>query len=64
MLQLSIRAFPALIICFLIVLVVLSQNVLIKLASAHITKKFGSIQVQVGWNGEPPLTGQLNSVII
>ncbi|MDP9287559.1 MAG: hypothetical protein M3P08_05105 [Thermoproteota archaeon] len=63
MLQLSIRAFPALIICFLIVLVVLSQNVLIKLASAHITKKFGSIQVQVGWNGEPPLTGQLNSVI-
>jgi len=63
MLQLSIRAFPALIICFLIVLVVLSQNVLIKLASAHITKKFGSIQVQVGWNDEPPLTGQLNSVI-
>jgi len=63
MLQLSIRAFPALIICFLIVLVVLSQNVLIKLASAHITKKFGSIQVQVGWRDEPPLTGQLNSVI-
>ena len=64
MLQLSIRAFPALIICFLIVLVVLSQNVLIKLASAHITKKFGSTQVQVGWNDEPPLTGLLNSVIV
>ena len=64
MLQFSIRAFPALIICFLIVLVVLSLNVLIKVASAHITKKFGSIQVQVGWSDEPPLTGQLNSVIV
>ncbi len=64
MLQLCIRAFPALIICFLIVLVVLSPNVLIKVASAHITKKFGSIQVQVGWSDEPPLTGLLNSVIV
>jgi hypothetical protein len=64
MLQLSIRAFPALIICFLIVLVVLSPNVLINLASAHITKKFGSIQMQVGWSDEPPLTGVLNSVIV
>lgn len=64
MLQLCIRAFPALIICFLIVLVVLSSNVLIKVASAHITKKFGSIQVQVGWSDEPPLTGLLNSVIV
>jgi len=44
--------------------VVLSPNVLIKLASAHITKKFGSIQVQVGWSDEPPLTGLLNSVIV
>src|SRR5712691_2513110 len=64
MLQLSIRAFPRLIICFLIVLGVLSPNVLIKLASAHITKKFGSIQMQVGWSDEPPLTGLLNSVIV
>jgi len=64
MLQLCIRAFPALIICFLIVLVVLSPNVLIKVASAHITKKFGSIQVQVGWSDEPPLTGLLDSVIV
>jgi hypothetical protein len=64
MLHVSIRAFPVLIICFLIVLVVLSPNVLIKVASAHITKKFGSIQVQVGWSDEPPLTGLLNSVIV
>jgi hypothetical protein len=64
MLQLRIRAFPALIMCFLIVLVVLSHNVLIKVASAHITKKFGSIQVQVGWSDEPALSGQLNNVIL
>src|SRR6266581_467296 len=64
MLQRNIRAFPVLIICILTVLVLLSNNVLIKQASAHITKKFGSIQVQVGWNDEPPLTGILNSVII
>ncbi len=60
----SIRAFPVLIICFLAVLVLLSYNVLITQASAHITKKFGSIQVQVGWNDEPPLTGLLNNVIV
>lgn len=64
MLHLSIRTFPELIICFLIVLVVLSPSSLIKLASAHITKKFGSMQVQVGWSDEPPLTGLLNSVIV
>ncbi|MDQ6668594.1 MAG: hypothetical protein M3Y53_10275 [Thermoproteota archaeon] len=64
MLQLSIRAFPVLIICFLIVLLVLSHSVLIKEASAHITKKFGNIQVEIGWSDEPPLTGQLNNVIV
>src|SRR5712691_381320 len=64
MLQLSIRPFPALTICFLIVLVILSQNVLIKVALAHISKKFGSILVEVGWSDEPALTGQLNNVIL
>jgi hypothetical protein len=63
-LQLKVRTFPALIICFLIVLVVLSHSVLIKVASAHITKKFGSIQLEVGWSDEPSLTGQLNNVIV
>ncbi len=42
----------------------LSCNVIVKEASAHITKKFGDIQVQVGWSNEPPLTGLLNNVII
>jgi hypothetical protein len=64
MLQRNIRAFPVLIICILTVLVLLSNNILINQASAHVTKKFGSIQIQVGWNDEPPLTGILNSVIV
>ncbi len=33
-------------------------------ASAHIIKKFGNIQVQVGWSDEPPLTGLLNNAIV
>jgi len=48
-----------LILCFLV-----SYNILFKEVSAHIIKKFGNIQVQVGWNDEPPLTGQLNNVIV
>ncbi|MFZ0512351.1 MAG: hypothetical protein WAM14_12150 [Candidatus Nitrosopolaris sp.] len=64
MLQQNNCAFPVLIMCFLIMLVFLSGNVVIKEASAHIIKKFGNIQVQVGWSDEPPLTGQLNNVIV
>ena len=33
-------------------------------ASAHITKQFGNISLEVGWSDEPPLAGQLNSAII
>jgi hypothetical protein len=33
-------------------------------AYAHITKQFGNISLEVGWTGEPPLVGQLNSAII
>jgi hypothetical protein len=33
-------------------------------AFAHVEKKFGNIQVQVGWSNEPPLTGLLNNVIV
>jgi hypothetical protein len=51
-------------ICFLFLSFLLSYNVIVKEASAHITKKFGDIQVQVGWSNEPPLTGLLNNVII
>ena len=51
-------------ICFLFSSFLLSYNVIVKEASAHIIKKFGEIQVQVGWSNEPPLTGLLNNVII
>lgn len=33
-------------------------------ASAHITKAFGNYLVEVGWLEEPPLTGQINHVIV
>ena len=42
----------------------LSYNAIVKEASAHIIKKFGDIQVQVGWSNEPALTDLLNNVII
>jgi len=46
------------------VFLLLSYNTFVKEASAHIIKKFGNIQVQVGWSDEPPLTGLLNNVIV
>src|SRR5438128_2321162 len=64
MLQQNNWAFSLLIMCFLIVLVLLSYNILVKEASAHIIKKFGNIQVQVGWGNEPPLTGLLDNAIV
>ena len=51
-------------ISFLFLSFLLSYNAIVKDASAHIIKKFGDIQVQVGWSNEPPLTGLLNNVII
>ena len=51
-------------ICFLFLSFLLSYNAIVKEASAHIIKKFGDIQVQVGWSDEPPLTGLLNNVIV
>jgi hypothetical protein len=33
-------------------------------ASAHQTKQFGNINIEVGWTTEPPLAGQLNTVIV
>jgi hypothetical protein len=51
-------------LCLLILLFLLSYNIFVKEASGHIIKKFGNIQVQVGWSDEPPLTGLLNNVIV
>lgn len=31
---------------------------------AHITKKFGNVTIEVGWLDEPPLTGDLNNVVL
>jgi hypothetical protein len=36
----------------------------IKLAYAHITKKYGNISVEVGWSNEPALVGELNNAIV
>jgi hypothetical protein len=33
-------------------------------AFAHITKQIGNIKVEVGWSDEPPLTGQVNNIIV
>jgi hypothetical protein len=51
-------------LCLLLLCFLVSYNILFKEASAHIIKKFGNIQVQVGWSDEPPLTGQLNNAIV
>ena len=61
--RITINTLP-IILCFLILCFLVSYNILFKEASAHIIKKFGNIQVQVGWSDEPPLTGQINNVIV
>jgi hypothetical protein len=56
-------AFLSIIILVLTVLLIFSFSNA-KTAYAHITKKFGNIQVEVGWSNEPTLVGQLNNVIV
>jgi hypothetical protein len=60
----KIGKFWTITICLLFLSFLLSYNAIVKEASAHIIKKFGNIQVQVGWSNEPPLTDLLNNVII
>ncbi|HEY7570520.1 MAG TPA: hypothetical protein VH796_04045, partial [Nitrososphaeraceae archaeon] len=31
---------------------------------AHITKQVGNMKITVGWSDEPPLTGQVNNIIV
>jgi hypothetical protein len=33
-------------------------------AFAHITKQIGNIKLEVGWSDEPPLTGEVNNIIV
>ncbi len=40
------------------------SGLVLKPASAHITKAFGNYLVEVGWLNEPPMTGQVNDVIV
>ena len=40
------------------------SNMLILPVYAHITKQIGNIKVEVGWSDEPPLTGQVNNIIV
>ena len=36
----------------------------VKIAYAHLTKKFGNLSVTVGWSNEPALVGELNNAIV
>jgi hypothetical protein len=42
----------------------LLANSNVRYASAHVTKNFGSINVEVGWANEPPLAGQMNTITV
>ena len=45
-------------------LLINSNIVVVPQAFAHQTKNFGSISIEVGWENEPPLAGQLNTVTV
>ncbi len=40
------------------------SGLVLKPASAHETKAFGNYLIEVGWIEEPPLTGQINHIVI
>jgi hypothetical protein len=42
----------------------LLANSSVHYASAHVTKKFGNINVEVGWANEPSLAGQMNTITV
>jgi hypothetical protein len=62
MMQIKIALLPVTLLILVAFLVFSFSNA--KIAYAHITKKFGNIQVEVGWSNEPPLVGELNNVIV
>jgi len=55
--------FPLLILVTLILVLVFSFST-VKMAYAHLTKKFGNLSVTVGWSNEPALVGELNNAIV
>jgi hypothetical protein len=62
MIQITIAFLPVTLLILIALLVFSFSNA--KMAYAHTTKKFGNIQVEVGWSNEPPLVGELNNVIV
>jgi hypothetical protein len=64
------RASAVTVLAFLLLLTVLLASAIIilpsntKLASAHVTKQFGNIQVEAGWSNEPPLVGEMNNILV
>src|SRR5919202_2679353 len=60
--QIKVAFLPGMLLLLTVLLVFSFSNA--KIAYAHITKKFGNIQVEVGWSNEPPLVGELNNVIV
>src|SRR5919198_3546679 len=62
MMQIKVAFLPVTLLVLIALLAFSFSNA--KIAYAHITKKFGNIQVEVGWSNEPPLVGELNNVIV
>jgi len=48
-------------IAALVCLAAFSTLYAVRPASAHVSKTFGSVTVELGWNTEPALTGQMNA---
>jgi hypothetical protein len=55
--------FLSLILVILMLAIVFSFST-VKIADAHLTKKFGNLSVTVGWSNEPALVGELNNAIV
>jgi hypothetical protein len=57
------RAFLLIIVNFLISTIGLGV-IILGPAEAHETQQFGNITLNVGWEIEPPLVGELNNIVI
>jgi hypothetical protein len=62
MMQVKIQFLPLILVILILVLVFSFSTV--KMAYAHLTKKFGNLSVTVGWSNEPALVGELNNAIV
>jgi hypothetical protein len=60
--QIKVAFLPVMLLMLTLLLVFSFSNT--KIAYAHVTKMFGNIQIEVGWNNEPPLVGLLNNAIV